>query len=144
MHATHCPQPQILNYANNSSRAEALLEELDAIPSTWLTQVQPRFTAIQADVGDKASLQRLVKEVISQFGQLDVVISNAGWTRITDFSNLEEGVEDEDWDLCFKYNVKAHLWLFHAAKEELEKSEGSFVTTASIAGVCLSPGCAWT
>lgn len=42
---------------------------------------------------------------------------------------------DEDWDKCFLYNVKAHLWLLHAAKAELEKSEGSFVTTASIAGV---------
>lgn len=33
------------------------------------------------------------------------------------------------------YNVKSHLWLMHAAKAELEKTEGAFVTTASIAGV---------
>ncbi|KAL1641347.1 hypothetical protein SLS61_010142 [Didymella pomorum] len=33
------------------------------------------------------------------------------------------------------YNVKSHLWLLHAAKAELEKSEGAFITTASIAGV---------
>ena len=49
--------------------------------------------------------------------------------------NLEEGMVDDDWDKCFAFNVKAHLWLFHAAKAELEKSEGAFITTASIAGV---------
>lgn len=42
---------------------------------------------------------------------------------------------DEDWDKCFLYNVKSHLWLMHAVKPELEKTEGAFVTTASIAGV---------
>jgi NAD(P)-dependent dehydrogenase (short-subunit alcohol dehydrogenase family) len=44
-------------------------------------------------------------------------------------------MEEDDWDRCFLYNVKAHLWLMHAAKAELEKTEGAFITTASIAGV---------
>lgn len=38
------------------------------------------------------------------------------------------------------YNVKSHLWLLHAAKAELEKSEGAFITTTSIAGVKPSGG----
>jgi len=53
---------------------------------------------LRADVGDKTALQRLVRDTISQFGRLDVVVSNAGWTRITDFNNLEEGMIEEDWD----------------------------------------------
>jgi NAD(P)-dependent dehydrogenase (short-subunit alcohol dehydrogenase family) len=95
----------------------------------------PRFAALCADVGDKPALQQLVKDTVSQFGRLDVVVSNAGWTRITNFNNLDEGMVDEDWDRCFLYNVKAHLWLLYAAKEQLEKNEGAFITTASIAGV---------
>lgn len=91
--------------------------------------------SIQADVGDRASIQELVSQTVAKFGRIDVVISNAGWTRITNFSNLEEGMIDEDWDRCFLYNVKAHLWLMHAAKPELEKTEGAFINTASIAGV---------
>ena len=42
---------------------------------------------------------------------------------------------EEDWDKCFLYNVKAHLWLLYAARSELEKNEGAFITTASVAGV---------
>ena len=86
-------------------------------------------------MGDRTSIQQLVQQTIAKFGRLDVVVSNAGWTRVTNFSNLDEGMVDEDWDRCFLYNVKSHLWLMHAAKEALEQSEGAFVTTASVAGV---------
>lgn len=63
------------------------------------------------------------------------VFSNGGWTRVVDFKNLEENVDEEDWDRCFNMNVKSHLWLFHAAKSHLEASEGAFLVTASTAGV---------
>ena len=43
----------------------------------------------------------MVKETVDKFGRLDVVVSNAGWTRITNFANLDEGMVDEDWDKCF-------------------------------------------
>jgi len=68
-------------------------------------------------------------------GRLDVVISNAGWTRVTDFMTFDEQTLDEDWDKCFTYNVKTHLWLFIAAREALTSTGGAFVTTASLAGV---------
>lgn len=126
---------QVINYANNQSRAKSLLEELHNIPSTTSSGQSPRFDAIQADVGDRPSIQRLVQETVSRFGRLDVVVSNAGWTRVTNFGNLDEGMLEDDWDKCFLYNVKAHLWLMHASREELEKTEGAFVTTASIAGI---------
>lgn len=32
-------------------------------------------------------------------------------------------------------NVKSHLWLMHAARKHLDKTEGAFITTASLAGV---------
>ncbi|TKA70151.1 hypothetical protein B0A55_06537 [Friedmanniomyces simplex] len=128
-----------INYANNTARANTLLEELHTIPSTpnpSTTQQQtPRFHLLRADVGDRPSVQKLIQDTLTTFGRLDVVISNAGWTRVTNFANLDEGMVDEDWDRCFLYNVKGHLWLMHAAKPHLEASEGAFVTTASIAGV---------
>lgn len=126
---------QAINYANNQSRAKSLIDELERIPTTASSAQSPRFQAFQADVGDRPSIQKLVEQTVSTFGRLDVVVSNAGWTRITHFANLEEGMIDEDWDKCFLYNVKSHLWLMHAAKSELEKTEGAFIETASIAGV---------
>lgn len=135
-----------INYHNNADRARALVQELQ---DTWAsrqatdtTQTPPPvFHAIRADICKRAEIIRLVEETTAASGgRLDAVISNVGWTRMRDFSNLEDGVDEEDWDLCFGANVKAHLWLFHAARRWLEESnareEGSavFVSTASIAG----------
>lgn len=135
MKAISSKQLQVINYANNSSRAQAMVEELNKIPSNSASKSVPRFAAIQADVCDKAAIQRLVQETVDQFGRIDVCVSNAGWTRMTNFNNFDEGVLDDDWDKCFLYNVKSHMWLAHAARNELEKSEGAFITTTSVAGV---------
>ena len=45
-----------------------------------------------------------------------MLVSNGGWTRFSNFADVEDGVEEADWDRCFNMNVKSHLWLMHAAK----------------------------
>lgn len=77
----------------------------------------------------------MVEETVTKMGRLDLVVSNHGWTKIRNFQNLDDNVEESDWDICFNMNVKSHLYLFHAAKKHLEASGGSFITTASLAGV---------
>lgn len=126
---------QVINFANNAERAQSVLKELSSIPSLHKSPIEPRFHAVQADVGIKSSVESLVKETVDKMGRLDVVVSNAGWTRITNFLNFSEGTVEDDWDKCFIYNVKTHLWLMEAAIPHLEASEGAFISTASIAGV---------
>lgn len=136
--AVQCGMSVVINYSSNSERAEALV--------SWLcqetaTQEQPRetcrfFHAIQADLHQPAEIRRLVSETLAlSRGRLDAVVSNVGWTRMTDFSDLEQGVVEADWDRCFNVNVKGHLWLFHAAQTALAEADGVFVSTASVAGV---------
>jgi NAD(P)-dependent dehydrogenase (short-subunit alcohol dehydrogenase family) len=83
----------------------------------------------------KSDVASLVASTLSTFGRLDAVISNAGWTRMTTFTDFAQQVDDDDWDRCFTLNVKTHLWLAYAAREALAESEGAFVSTASVAGV---------
>jgi NAD(P)-dependent dehydrogenase (short-subunit alcohol dehydrogenase family) len=127
----------VLNYHSRPHKAAEVLNHLSTIPSTYPTTSEPRFHSIQADVSDRAQIVRLVDETVSTMGRLDVVVSNNGWTRLTNFMDLSDQIHEEDWDKCFNTNVKSHLWLLYAAKPHLEKSEGggSFVTVASLAGV---------
>lgn len=111
------------------------MEKLNAIPCTHPNPSSPRFNVLQADVGEKNDLEYLIEETIKEFGRLDIVVSNGGWTRLTNFKNLDENVVGEDWDRCFKYNVKSHLFLMHAARKHLEHTKGAFLLTTSIAGV---------
>jgi len=126
---------KVINYADNAVRAAKLLAELNSIPCTHASPSNPRFHAVRADVGQKPAVFDLVKEARQKMGRIDVVISNAGWTRITNFLNFAEGAQDDDWDRCFVLNVKTHLWLVEAALPHLKQSSGSFVSTASLAGV---------
>ncbi|KAF1979941.1 oxidoreductase ucpA [Bimuria novae-zelandiae CBS 107.79] len=125
----------VINYASNASRAEQLVAELSQIPSTHPSPSAPRFHILPGDVSSKASVEALVRDTLKTMGRLDVVVSNAGWTRMTNFLNFDEGVIDDDWDRCFVMNVKTHLWLAYAARDALADTEGAFITTASVAGV---------
>lgn len=47
-----------------------------------------------------------------------------------------EALDDELWDGCFNVNVKAHFYLFKAAKKIFDQNEdgGTFIVSASVAG----------
>ncbi|KAK4235272.1 hypothetical protein C8A03DRAFT_17973 [Achaetomium macrosporum] len=137
-----------VNYSRDAARAEALVKELR---DTWESRRfdetglhPPSFHAIQADLSQQTEVIRLADEAAAASGnRLDVIISNVGWTRMRNFSDLDDGVNEEDWDRCFSVNVKSQLWLFHAGRKWLEernsREEGAaaFVSTASIA--CSKP-----
>ncbi len=145
----------VINYFSTPDRANGVLARLYSITAANHAVAQdpdtsestPRFFAIRADLGERSEIQRLVSETIKVMGRLDLVVSNCGWTRIRNFAVLEDNVDEEDWDRCFNINVKSHLYLFHAAKEHLNATAGSFTTVASVAGVkpsgssLVSPDC---
>ena len=128
----------VVNYYSRPEKAAEVIKDASTItPNFQSSSNEPRFHSIQADVSDRDQIKRLVAETLTKMGRLDVVISNNGWTRLTNFFDLEDQVREEDWDRCFNANVKTHLWLLYAAKPHLERSEGggAFVTVASLAGV---------
>lgn len=125
-----------VNYHSDTARAVNLVQELHDISP--LPHDKNNFLSFQADLGKRAELVSLVDEVVKVMGRLDAVFSNGGWTKIRDITNLDDNVDEEDWDRCFNLNVKSHLFLMHAAKEHLDKTEGVFITTSSLAGVKVS------
>lgn len=132
--AVQCGMSVVINYGHNAARATSLLETLRReTPGSSLQT----FHAVAADLQKPGEIQRLVAETLALTGgRLDAVVSNVGWTRMTDFFDLDQGVVEDDWDRCFDTNVKGHLRLFHAVRQALESAEdGVFISTASVAGV---------
>ncbi|KAJ8126632.1 hypothetical protein O1611_g7006 [Lasiodiplodia mahajangana] len=80
----------------------------------------------------------MIQQTVDQFGRLDVLFSNGGWTRVRGLDSIDDNCHEDEWDRAFNMNVKSHLWLMQAAKKHLDETEGAFITTASIAGVCHS------
>ncbi|WYZ34938.1 hypothetical protein EsH8_I_001214 [Colletotrichum jinshuiense] len=126
----------VVNYANNADRAESLVQELKSLSP--LQANQQRFKAIKADLSNKNETSQLVKQAVESLGRLDVLFSNGGWTRLRNIEDLDDNVDEDDWDRCFNMNVKSHLFLMHAARPYLDEAEGAFISTASLAGVKVS------
>ncbi|MCX6536031.1 MAG: SDR family NAD(P)-dependent oxidoreductase [Actinobacteria bacterium] len=90
---------------------------------------------IQADISDQASGQKLIDMTISKFGQLDILINNAGWTTLIAHHDLDS-LNDEIFKKTFDVNVFGTWWLTKAAMPHLKKStDGNVVNITSIAGV---------
>ncbi|RLV89441.1 hypothetical protein JA1_005166 [Spathaspora sp. JA1] len=117
-----------INYANSKERALELSNELTA-------KYGVKSIIIQGDVFDTGNIHKLVDETVDQLGGLDIVISNAGWTKLVPYDQLEQ-LDDELWDGTFTANVKAHFFLFKAAKKVFDNNDdgGVFIASASVAG----------
>lgn len=87
---------------------------------------------IQADVTVAADCQRMAQTTLEAFGQIDILVANAGvWT----FGSAWEFTEEE-WDLVVDVNLKG-VWLTtkYVVPHMIERRRGRIIMTASIAGV---------
>jgi meso-butanediol dehydrogenase/(S,S)-butanediol dehydrogenase/diacetyl reductase len=89
-----------------------------------------RALALAGDIGDGASVRRMVAAVVDRFGRLDVVVSNAA---IFVSSPLTE-LDDETWESMRSTNVDGYYHLAKATLPLLEESGGSFVAVSSVSG----------
>jgi NAD(P)-dependent dehydrogenase (short-subunit alcohol dehydrogenase family) len=90
-----------------------------------------RGAALEADVGDLGSIDRMVQGVIAALGRVDVLVNNAGVTRRAHIMDLTEA----DWDRIMRVNAKgAFFCLQRVAREMIPRRRGVIVNIASIAG----------
>ncbi|KAL3424331.1 short-chain dehydrogenase [Phlyctema vagabunda] len=94
-----------------------------------------KVVVIQGNMGIESDCKKTVQEAITALGGLDVLVSNAGYTRFSDYSDLSAATA-EDWDNCFAVNVKAQSYLMQAALPTFEanKEGGVMIITSSVAG----------
>jgi NAD(P)-dependent dehydrogenase (short-subunit alcohol dehydrogenase family) len=90
-----------------------------------------RSLALDADVGDLASIDRMASRVASDFGRVDILVNNAGVTRRASIMDLTEA----DWDRIMRVNGKGVFFcLQRVAREMIPRRSGVIVNIASIAG----------
>ena len=93
--------------------------------------------ALGADLTRRAEVNRAVDDVIAQWGQLDVVVNNAGWDRMEFFLDSEE----DTWERIIAINFKSVLYVLKAALPHMvARGEGRVVSIASDAGRVGSSG----
>jgi len=84
---------------------------------------------VQGDLADAAAPERVVAEVASHFGALDVLVSSAAVMRRTPFGE----VSAREWDEMFALNLRAPFFLAQAAAPHLRRAHGAIVNIADLA-----------
>jgi 3-oxoacyl-[acyl-carrier protein] reductase len=109
---------------------------------------EPALTALAGEFGERAHVltadlaqpdepERLVREAEAAFGQLDILVSNAGITR----DGLAMRMRDEDWQAVLEVNLTAGFRLIRAAlRGMLRRRHGRIICITSLVGVFGNPG----
>ncbi|HDF8164548.1 TPA: 3-oxoacyl-[acyl-carrier-protein] reductase [Staphylococcus aureus] len=118
-----------VNYAGSKEKAEAVVEEIKA-------KGVDSF-AIQANVADADEVKAMIKEVVSQFGSLDVLVNNAGITR----DNLLMCMKEQEWDDVIDTNLKGVFnCIQKATPQMLRQRSGAIINLSSVVGAVGNPG----
>lgn len=102
-------------------KLEAVMAKLDA--DRAMVQV--------ADVGDETQASQLIEATIARFGQIDVLVNNAGVAVMGKIADLST----DDWRKVMSADVDGVFFCTRAAMPYLVKSRGCVVNTSSVSGL---------
>ncbi len=113
-----------LNYAGSQAAAEAVKGEIEAAGGKAFT--------IQGDVSKAEDVDRIFKTIKEEFGQLDVLVNNAGITR----DGLLIRMKEESWDAVLSTDLKSDfLNITAAAQRMMRKKKCYIINIASVVGI---------
>lgn len=111
-------------YLSSVEKAQALEKELTAFGVI--------AKGYQSDAAVFSEAEKLVEEVVKEFGTVDVLVNNAGITRDTLLMRMTE----QQWDEVINANLKSVFNLTKAVqKPMLKQRKGSIVNLSSVVGV---------
>ncbi len=119
----------VVNYNKSPESAEEVVKKIQ--------EAGGKAAASQADVSDFKQAEALVKFAVDTFGDLSILVNNAGITR----DQLIMMMPEADWDAVINTNLKSTFNCSKAAvKHMMRKRVGRIINIASVAGQMGNPG----
>jgi 3-oxoacyl-[acyl-carrier protein] reductase len=113
------------NYINNEGKASQLSKDLDS------------SIYFKTDVSDFKEVTGLVKNVINEWGKIDIVVNNAGITK----DKLLIMMKESDWDNVIDTNLKGVFNITKAVYKIMAKQRsGRIINISSIVGIMGNAG----
>jgi 3-oxoacyl-[acyl-carrier protein] reductase len=111
-------------YLSSVEKGQALEAELQAFGG--------RAKGFRSDASRFAEAEKLVQDVLDEFGGLDILINNAGITQ----DGLLMRMTEEQWDKVLEVNLKSVFNLTRAATRPMMKARsGSIINLSSVVGI---------
>jgi len=119
----------VVNYASSSGAAEEVAEAIKKSGGDAMT--------IGADISKPEEIDRLFKEVVAQWGTVDVLVNNAGITRDT----LIMRMKPAQWNEVINTNLTAVFFATQAATKIMQKKRsGRIINITSVVGITGNAG----
>jgi len=131
--ATHLAAVGASVVVNYSSSKEAADRVVGAI-----TAAGGKAVAIQADIGKRASIERLFAKTKTAFGRLDVLVNNAGVYEMAPI----ESITEEHFHKQFDLNVLSPILATQEALKYFGPEGGSVINISSVVSSFAPPGSA--
>ena len=114
-----------VNYQKSRDKAEDTVRQI--------RETGGRAMAVQADVRREADCKQLVDSVVREWGQLDVLVNNAGWTKPVPHGDLD-ALTDDIWRKVLDTNVMGAWYCTkHAASVMRGQGRGVIINITSVA-----------
>lgn len=115
---------KIVLAARNEERLQGLV--------TRITQAGGVASFHLTDVGDRSSVDDLIKFTVSKYGKVDSLVNNAGLMLFSDWVD----VAVDDWDQMINTNVRGYLHAIAAALPGMiAQAHGKILNMSSVAGL---------
>lgn len=115
-----------LNYDDNAAALEKEIETMGV-----------KGKGYASDASSFDGSEKLINDVVADFGRIDVLVNNAGITR----DNLLMRMTEADWDLVIKVNLKSIFNMTKAVqKVMLKQRSGSIINMSSVVGLSGNAG----
>ena len=112
-----------INYQNSSEKADGIVREIEEEGGTAF--------AFQADVMVADNVHNFIEEVINRYGQIDILINNAGITRDKTFRKMSI----QEWEEVINVNLNSvYKTTSEVINYMLEKKYGRIINISSIIG----------
>lgn len=116
--------------------ANVVIADVDEAQAARVIEALPasggeRAVFVSTDVGDRAQVEAMTGRALEAFGQIDILINNAGWTRNALF--LDKPVEEWEREIAVNLWGPIHC-VKSVAPHMIERSYGKIVTIGSDAG----------
>ncbi len=119
----------VVNYSGNEEKAKETAKEVEAAGVKALV--------FKADVSNADDVQAMLKETISTFGSIDILVNSAGITK----ENLQLRMKETDWDQVMDLNLKrVFVTTKAAARPMMKQRKGKIINVSSIVGVMGNAG----
>lgn len=114
-----------LHYNKGAARCRRILERI--------TDLGGQALAVRADISCEAQVKEMFAQVRASFGELDVLVNNAGTAQ----RKLIWDITEADWDAMFAVNMKGMFFCSReAAADMVSRKSGKIINVSSVWGIC--------